>query len=83
MKAQAVINLKFGSERNLETILGAILPEAARPATSRSHVRIARTNDVLTLKFEAKDTSALRAIINSYMHWIKLVTDTFSWLEAI
>jgi tRNA threonylcarbamoyladenosine modification (KEOPS) complex Pcc1 subunit len=83
MKAQAVISLKFGSERDLGVILRAISPEAAKPATSRSHVRIARRNSVLTLKFEAKDTSALRAIINSYMHWIKSVTDTFSWLEAI
>lgn len=82
MKAKAVIYLKFASERNLNVILEALSPEAARPATSRSHVRIARADGVLTLKFEAKDTSALRAIVNSYMHWIKLVTDAFSLLEA-
>jgi len=82
MKAQAAIYLKFASERNLDAILEALIPEAARPATSRSHVKISRVDSVLTLKFEAKDTSALRAIVNSYMHWIKLVDDAFSWLEA-
>ena len=83
MKAQAVIYLKFASERNLNAVLEALLPESSRSATSRSHVRIARANNVLTLKFAAKDTSALRAIINSFMHWIKLVTDAFSWLETV
>jgi len=84
MKAQAVIHLKFASKRNLGVVLEALLPEARRPTTSRSNVRIVNTgDDVLTLKFEAKDASALRAIINSYMHWIRLFIDTFSWLEAI
>ena len=82
MKTQAVIHLKFASERNLGVLWEALSPEAARPSTSRSHVRIVRADNVLTLKFEARDTSALRAIVNSYMHWIKLVIDTFSWLEG-
>jgi tRNA threonylcarbamoyladenosine modification (KEOPS) complex Pcc1 subunit len=83
MKAQAAIYLKFASKRDLNIILEVLSPEAARPATSRSHVRIAGTDCVLTLKFEAKDTSALRAILNSYLHWTILVSDAFSWLETL
>jgi len=79
----ANVRLKFASERDLSVVLEAVSPEVARPATSRSHVSIARADSALIFRFVARDTSALRAIVNSYMHWIKLVTDTYSWLEAI
>lgn len=83
MKTQAVIRLRFATKKNLEVMLKALSPEAARPTTSRSHVRIGSSDHVLTLEFEARDTSALRAAVNSYLHWVMLVSDTFSRLESL
>ncbi len=81
MKAQAVIRLKFPSEELLSIVLRALEPEAKSMPTPRSRVQIAGRSNELTLKFEAKDTSALRAAINSYLHWIALINETCSVLQ--
>lgn len=83
MRAQAIIRLKFASKRDLDVVLKALTPETAKPTTSRSHVSISGADRVLTLEFEATDTSALRAIVNSYLHWVMLVSDTFSRLKSL
>jgi tRNA threonylcarbamoyladenosine modification (KEOPS) complex Pcc1 subunit len=83
MKAQATIRLKFASKKNLDVVLKALAPEAARPTTSRSHVKTSSADNILTLEFKARDTSSLRAVVNSYLHWILLVMDTFSRLESL
>jgi tRNA threonylcarbamoyladenosine modification (KEOPS) complex Pcc1 subunit len=82
MKAQTVIRLRFATERNLDVVMTALSPET-KSASSRSRVRIDSTDGVLTLKFRASDTSALRAVVNSYLHWVLLVSDTFSRLESL
>ncbi len=83
MKAQAVIRIGFEKKENLDAVLRALSPEAARSSSSRSHVKIEDSDNVLILKFEARDTSAMRAVINSYMHWALLLLDTFSRLERL
>jgi len=83
MKAQAVIRLKFPSERHLAILLKALEPEARRAPTLRSRVQVIGEGNTLTLKFVARDTPALRASINSYLHWIALVSDTCLVLESL
>ena len=61
----------------LKTLLDALLPETRRPATSRSKVSIATQGERLILRIMAKDTSALRATINSYLRWVALIQDTY------
>jgi tRNA threonylcarbamoyladenosine modification (KEOPS) complex Pcc1 subunit len=39
--------------------------------------------DALILAFEAQDTSALRAAINSYLHWILLTREVLESLETL
>lgn len=82
MKAQAIIRLRFVAQKNLNAVLNALAPEAFKPATNRSLAKIESENSVLILRFEATDTSALRAVINSYLHWTLLATDTLSRLES-
>jgi len=72
MKAQAVIHLNFSSEKQLKVVLEALKPETRTPPTRRSKVKIMSEGNSLTLSFEATDTSALRAAINSYLRWIHL-----------
>ena len=73
MKAQAIIRLNFSSEKQLKVVLEALKPETRTPPTRRSKVQMKSEGNRLTLDFKARDTSALRAAINSYLRWILLI----------
>lgn len=83
MKARAVVRLRLQSENHLDVVLKALKPETEKPLTSRSRVQIKGKEKVLTLIFEARDTSALRAMTNSYLRWIALVNDTWSVMQNL
>jgi len=38
-------------------------------------VKLGREGNIVTLFFEADDTTALRASMNSYLSWLKLLKD--------
>lgn len=83
MNAHAIIRLDFPSERHLTIVLRALEPEAKSSPTSRSRVRVERKGSRLILSFKTSDTSALRAAINSYLHWIAIIKDTHFVLESL
>ena len=70
MKAQAVVRLKFSSKKQLKVVLHALKPETETSSTHRSKVYMTTEAQTLSLDFRAKDTSALRASINSYLRLI-------------
>ena len=84
MNANATIRLRFPTIHQLSAVFKAMEPETRSPVTSRSKVTVIKEDEALTLKlvFEAKDTSALRAAVNSYMHWIRLTKETLDSLAA-
>ena len=75
MKAHAVIRLNFSSERQLEVVLQALKPETETSSTNRSEVHMTVEGQRLFLDFRAKDTSALRAAVNSYLRLIGVAMD--------
>ena len=75
MKAQAVVQLKFSSEKQLHVVLQALKPETETSSTHRSKVHITTENQNLILDFKATDTSALRASMNSYLRLIGVAMD--------
>jgi tRNA threonylcarbamoyladenosine modification (KEOPS) complex Pcc1 subunit len=83
MKAKASIRLKFQSKEQIESIFKALEPETHASASSRSRVSMTKDGDSLILTFEAQDTSALRAAINSYLHWIFLARKVLESLEML
>ena len=84
MKASTVITLHFPSKKRLEMVLKALKPETEMHRfTRRSKVKVGSKQNSLTLNFEAEDTSALRAAINSYMRWIMLINDSFQAIEEL
>ena len=84
MKTSAMIILHFPSEKRLETVLKALKPETERHQfMRRSKVNVRSEQNSLILNFEAEDTSALRAAINSYLRWIKLMNDSFLVIEEL
>jgi len=83
MKAQAIVRLSFPLEKHSKIVIRALKPEIRNTPARRSSVRIKGEGRSLTLKFEAKDTTALRASINSYLRWIALVNEACSVLESL
>jgi len=83
MRACATVRLRFPSERHLSIVLSALKPEAESLLTSRAKVRLESEGNSLTMRFEAADTSALRAAVNSFLHWIVLVNEACSVLESL
>jgi tRNA threonylcarbamoyladenosine modification (KEOPS) complex Pcc1 subunit len=84
MDAKARIRLKFPNKEHLSAIFTALKAETKSSVTSRSKVAVEKDDKTLTLTmlFEARDTSALRAALNSYLHWVRLTNDVLESLEA-
>jgi tRNA threonylcarbamoyladenosine modification (KEOPS) complex Pcc1 subunit len=75
MRAQATVHLIFSSEKQLQVVLQALKPETETSSTHRSKVIMTAEGKGLVLDFMAKDTSALRAAINSYLRLIGVAMD--------
>lgn len=82
MKAVATVRLKFRRKDELSAIYNALEPETRTSLSNRSRVSIRKEGETLVLVFEARDTSALRAALNSYLHWIRLTRDVLDTVEA-
>jgi tRNA threonylcarbamoyladenosine modification (KEOPS) complex Pcc1 subunit len=83
MKANAVLRLKFPSQRHLEIILKALLPEVRKTPTMRSRTFLEKDDTFLILKIEAKDTVALRAAVNAYLRWMDSIRNVLGVLEKL
>jgi len=83
MKANTVLRLKFPSQRHLEIIFKALLPEVRKPPTMRSQASLEKEDTFLVLKIEAKDTVALRATVNAYLRWIDSIRNVLGVLEKL
>lgn len=81
MKAQALIRLNFSSKKQLKVVLKALKPETKTPSTHRSKVHIRSEGYNLTLNFRARDTSALRATINSYLRLVNMAINIQKLIE--
>lgn len=79
LEAKATIRLTF-TEKQVDTLLSALQPEAKAPPTHRSTVKLEKDGCQLTLIVHAEDTVALRATLNAYLHWIN---STFNVLEVV
>jgi tRNA threonylcarbamoyladenosine modification (KEOPS) complex Pcc1 subunit len=83
MKANAVVRLEFPSKECLEIVYRALVPEAAKPATTRSKAQLKIEDGFLVLVVEAKDTVALRAALNAYLRWISSLRRVLSVLDSL
>lgn len=81
MSATATVRLSFRRKDHLAAVFEALEPETRTTLSNRSKVSVERHGKTLTLVFEAKDTSALRAALNSYLHWIRLTKDVLDTLS--
>jgi len=82
VSATATIRLKFSRKEQLSAIYKALEPETRTGLTVRSKVKVKREDKTLTLIFEARDTAALRAALNSYLHWVLLTKDVLDTMKT-
>ena len=82
MNAKATVRLQFSSEKHLNVIFNALLPEANRPATKRSKVVLTQYSTFLVLTAEASDTVALRAALNAYLRWINSMVNVLNAVKS-
>ena len=54
-----------------DVVLSTLSPEIGRELP-RTETDILRNGDTVTIKVEAKDVSAMRAALNSYLGWIRI-----------
>lgn len=83
MKANAILRLKFPSQKLLEIIFKALEPEVRKTPTMRSRAFLEKEDTFLILKIEASDTVALRATVNAYLRWIDSMRNVLGVLEKL
>jgi len=79
MEAEAEVRVKLPGDL-LQIALNSLLPET-KVLFPRTRVKIESLNGELILEFEAKDTSALRAVLNAYLGWLKMIDEIYRSLE--
>lgn len=79
--AHTTIRIRYPSEREAEVTYRAIQPETKVMLRYRTKVNVLRDGEYLILTFEAKDVTALRASINSYLSWIIALKNIYKLLE--
>ncbi len=82
-KTNAIVRLKFSSEKQVNAVLNALKPEADAPLTRRSKVNLKRQDLFVILNFEAEDVVALRAALNSYLRWIDSTVNVLHSMENV
>jgi len=81
-EARAILHFTFPFEREAKIVCESIRPETKVTIRYRSKVKIHREGRRVSLIFESKDTTALRASINSYLSWLRLLRGVYSFLES-
>lgn len=74
-RAGASIELAFGSAKVADAVHRSLKPEELLPESAGCKVSIRRTKNVLCLEIDAKDTTALRAALNSFLRWATVARD--------
>lgn len=78
VKAKVTIQL---DETLLSSVEKALKPETETPSSDRSNTVVEITNGQLGITTDARDTSALRASLNSYLRWVEGIQGIMDGLE--
>jgi tRNA threonylcarbamoyladenosine modification (KEOPS) complex Pcc1 subunit len=81
IRAKASVHLKLISEKQLTTLIDALMPEVKAPVTRRANVKLDKDGLFLTLTVEAEDTVALRSTLNAYLRWIGSTINVIELIE--
>lgn len=67
--------VEFEDPRQAKIVLKALEPEVLSSPSERSTMKLDLKGNLLCVDIQAKDTTSLRASVNSYLRWIMLSLD--------
>ncbi|MFW9810970.1 MAG: KEOPS complex subunit Pcc1 [Candidatus Thorarchaeota archaeon] len=70
MKGKSTIEIPLESKETAELLLAALSPETKSGPSDRATTNVSIRDNVLVIKVEANDITALRAAMNSYIAWV-------------
>ncbi|WP_297470625.1 KEOPS complex subunit Pcc1 [Thermococcus sp.] len=73
---EGIIELSFPDEETARIVYESVLYEHKTVPYRRSRIEFLRDGKRLIIRFLAKDNSALRGTLNSYLRWIKVAMDS-------
>jgi tRNA threonylcarbamoyladenosine modification (KEOPS) complex Pcc1 subunit len=75
------INFEALTTQTAKTIIKVLKPETVTSHAFGSHVHINRIKNKIQLTFKTNRTSTIRAIMNSYLRWIRMMTSSIEILN--
>ncbi|ASJ14262.1 KEOPS complex subunit Pcc1 [Thermococcus radiotolerans] len=72
---EGVIELSFPDEETARIVYESVLYEHESVPYRRSRIEFLREGNRVIIRFLARDNSALRGTLNSYLRWIKVAID--------
>lgn len=82
MNLECYVKLRVDSSI-LESVFKALYPETIRLISRRVSVTLEKTEGAIVLKFNAKDSTALRAALNSYLRWFSTVKKSLEYVKTL
>ncbi|QDA31147.1 hypothetical protein FH039_05405 [Thermococcus indicus] len=73
---EGVIELTFPDEETAKVVYESVLYEHESVPYRRSKIEFLREENRVIIRFLARDNSALRGTLNSYLRWIKVAMDS-------
>ncbi len=70
LKAGATVSVLFRTRKQLKAVADALAPELKHPASAKARARIVLRGRTLSVQFQTQDSTALRAIMNSYLRML-------------
>jgi len=71
-----VIELSFPDEETARIVYESVLYEHETVPYRRSRIEFLRKGNRIVIRFLARDNSALRGTLNSYLRWIKVAMES-------
>ncbi|WP_456421375.1 KEOPS complex subunit Pcc1 [Thermococcus sp.] len=73
---EGIIELIFPDEKIARVVYESVLYEHETVPYRRSRIEFLRGGNRIIIRFLARDNSALRGTLNSYLRWIKVAMDS-------
>jgi KEOPS complex subunit Pcc1 len=73
---EGVIELSFPDEETARVVYESVLYEHESVPYRRSRIDFILEGNKIVIRFLARDNSALRGTLNSYLRWIKVAMDS-------
>lgn len=80
-KRRIEIKFEVSTAQTAETIVKVLKPETAISHAFGSSVHINRTKNKIKITLKTNRTSTIRAIMNSYLRWIRMMTSSIEILN--